>query len=233
MGLLFLGFVVGGVLGGIFLYHFQARRNFENAFVDDPDYELVPRGVFSPPEIRSRPGAHLPIRCKAIAGNRNTPARWQLFVDGVALKTTLSLSLEGLLGGLRDLVGLKDIQVGDEAFDGRYTIRGADADLVRGAILQPAVRRAVDVLYGHRGVKRCNLSYHGTLEVLMQRERLTPQEARHVLVVVHTLAQALHDARHAEPVGPPVPKGAGKEAIGSVGGTSGAPVGLGGRFFER
>jgi len=203
----------------------EEQRRFVAAFADDAEHTATAsflRGV----RVSHREGLENGITATASGGRHSSVPLWDAVVDGVGLgaRTSLHISREGLLGALRDAVGLRDIEVGDPDFDRTWKIRGHDADVVRGALAGAEVRAAIVGLFAEADVWSCRLDRQGRLHVVMRRERLDPQEARYRLAGVRRLAGALHEARDVDPVLPPA-----RGVVGSVSSSSGAPVGVGAR----
>lgn len=214
--------VVGAVA---FFLRREAHRRFIAGFVDDAEHVAVAT-LLGGVRVSHREGLDNVLTVKTSRGRNNSVPLWDIVVDGVGLgaRTSLQISREGLLGALRDAVGFRDVEVGDADFDGRFKIRGHDADVVRGALGSDEARAAIADIFDDTDVWQCRLDRRGRLHVVVRRERLDPQEARHRLACVRRLAAALHAARDVAPLLEPV-----RGVVGAVSSSSGAPVGFGAR----
>lgn len=66
------------------------------------------------------------------------------------------------------LIGLKDIKIGDSAFDRRYIIMGPNETLIR-ELLSAPVRHHINALYGFRGTNHAYLQFGGGQLVIKKR----------------------------------------------------------------
>lgn len=123
------------------------HRSFGRSLASDPDLEPV-SGAW---EIACRTRRAPVVTAHGRGGGKNNPSRWDLVASlpSVGDRTSISLSREGMLGALREMVGIQDVRVGDPSFDSLYTIRGTDPNLVRGFLEPEDVKSALDVFFGH------------------------------------------------------------------------------------
>ncbi len=213
-------------VGGLIAHELKKRRTFIDDFDGDPEFVALATGLWGA-EVRTKHGRLEARAWPSSTGGKNSTPTWELRVERVALgkKTTLSLGLEGVLSALRDAVGLKDIQIGIADFDKRFTIRGADDDLIRGVLADVDTRAAITALFASDKVMSCRLDKHQQLSVCMVRRALSPIEVRDVLTRVRRLAACLDRGADAKRLPPPGERAVVVEASG-VGGSTGAPVGV-------
>lgn len=181
------------IVFGLRWWDTAARRKLMAAFANDADLVVV-TAAGGRLELHTR-DPHLTARLWPENRRQRTASEgtWQIEVPALrlALHTTLSLSFEGYAGAYRDKLGLTDIQVGDDVFDKRFTIRGSHADVIRVVLGHDAVRAAITRLFEDSlGIERFKVDDDG-LVVIVQRRSLDPQTARDLLHKVHAIAVLL------------------------------------------
>jgi hypothetical protein len=210
------------IVAGSIYHEAQKRRRFIEAFQSDPEFVAIEQSFWRV-ELRTRHGRLESRLWPSSTGGKNSRPTWEARVERVALGglTTLQLGREGFFGAIRDAIGLKDIQLGDAAFDKRFTIRGADDELIRGVLADGATRDAVSALFADDRVMSCRLDRNKQLAVRMYRRRFDEHEARDIMGRVRHLAACLDRGENATPLPPPgerVPTD-----LGGVGGNTGRP----------
>ena len=124
-------------------WDWRRRTEFVSAFVNDPHFTADPGDRTRPVSLATKgstPAGHV------VAGGGKHPY-WQALSNAprTAERTTLTITLEGISGGLRDKLGAHDVHTGDAGFDDRYCLRGSDEAVLRGLLQAPAVRAALDI----------------------------------------------------------------------------------------
>jgi hypothetical protein len=211
-------------LAGVLAWQYQQRKRFVEAFEGDNDY--VANASFLQVTVTTRRGQRPATLKPTSTGGKNSTPLWDISVDNLRLarRTTLSLSEEGVFGALRNAIGLKDVQVGDAAFDKRFTIRGSNDDVVRAILARQDVQDAVRDLF-EASIWSCNLTSAGRLMVRMRRGSLAADEARQRLALVRRLGDMLDQAADVAAL-PELPT----VGVGSVTASSGVPVGVRGDY---
>jgi hypothetical protein len=212
------------VMAGAVAWQYRLRKRFVEAF--EGDLEYVANAGFWQVSVTTRRGERPATLMPTSSGGKNSTALWDIFVDNLRLsrRTTLNLSEEGVFGALRNAIGLKDVQVGDAAFDKRFAIRGSDDDVVRAVLSRDDVKDAVNDLFT-ADIWSCSVNSAGRLMVRMRRKSLVADEARQRLALVRRLADVLEQAVGVAPL--PDMRGG---AVGSVTASSGVPVGVRGDY---
>jgi hypothetical protein len=102
----------------------------------------------------------VPVRIEYVAGA-------QSFTTIAALDPPIpihfAITHEGFIGTLKHLVGFRDVEVGDAAFDKAFRVVSKDGDAVR-KLLTPEVREALTKLYAATnplGMRAFHVSEHG------------------------------------------------------------------------
>ena len=212
------------VMAGALAWQFHQRKRFVEAFEGDTDY--VASASFWQVTVTTRRGQRPATLKPTSSGGKNSTPLWDISVDNLRLarRTTLSLSEEGVFGALRNAIGLKDVHVGNAAFDKRFTIRGSDEDVVRAVLARQDVQDAVRDLF-EANIWACSLTSAGRLMVRMRRTSLVADEARQRLALVRRLGDILDQA--ADVAALPELHTVG---VGSVTASSGVPVGVRGDY---
>jgi hypothetical protein len=196
----------------------KRTNDFVAAFADDPNFAADPGNGTRPLSLATKgttPAGHVVA----------SPLAWEVYSDSprTAERTTLMITLEGLTGGLRDKSGVHDVHTGDAAFDDRYCLRGSDEGIVRGLLQTPAVRTAVEVLFGLGRVHSFTVDKNGVACTTAPRNDLSPVYARDVLRCTLALVAALEEHANVPPAPAPSKTAALTEGAGGGSG-SGAPV---------
>jgi hypothetical protein len=164
-----------------------------------------------------------PVRAaevQAAGGGKNNPQVWSVrSTSRIGARTTLDLSREGSLGALRERVGWQDVHIGDAGFDAAYTVRGSEPDVVRGIFAAAATRDAVRALFEGGTLHMCRIESGGGATAVFQRSGHDVDTARGRVLAFVRFLDALDERSDAPPR-------ALQDAGGSVGGGSGAPVGV-------
>jgi hypothetical protein len=201
----------------------RKRAAFLAAFADDPNLEAFVGDWRRPLGVRTRHGAGPAGELVALGGGKNDPLRWEAFTTAprVVLRTTVTVTQEGLAGALREKMGFADVHTGDDRFDDRFCLRGSDADVVRGIFVVPAVRAAVDDLFAIGDIQSFSINDAGRVHTWAGRSGLQPRHAREVLKRTMALAAAIEE--HADVLAALPPATRAQLADGTGGGT-GSPV---------
>jgi hypothetical protein len=195
-----LALAMGAVgIAGVIWLSWRTKRDFAAAFAEHERYVADDGGAFVDSRIRTRPNQRFaPSLVAASTGGKHKVQLWRARVSDVRLaqRTTLRLAREGVFAGLRELLGFKDVQIGDPAFDDAYKVSGGDVDVVRAVVSAPRSRDAIAALFAVPvRVRSVELKPSGDLEVETLRNGLSPAEAIAVLDAVIALAAVLDDAR--------------------------------------
>ena len=215
----------------------RRRREFVAGFKDDVELEAVHNLRTDAIVVRTRHRRLVTTLTPETGVLRNM---WDVVVVTVRLgtRTTLDLYPEGMIGVLGNDVGFKDIQIGRAFLDRRLTIRGSDADVVRGVMRVASVQRAVTALFENATVDTCFLDAGGQLRVRMKCNVLDVDEARAMINLVHRVAQQLDSAADVAAIVAPASSPLKRDDDndndddhdndddGAVGGVSGAPIGI-------
>lgn len=211
----------GMVAAAIFFGRRQAAR-FKEALKDDPDVEPVGWGT-----LRTRRAPEVTVR--AAGGGKNNPTRWDATgrAPRIGARTSLHLSKEGLLGGLREIVGVKDVRTGDDDFDRTFTVRGGEPDAVRGILATDEVRATVRAFFdlpAWRFDLHVRANETGTVTARCPRQGFDVQQGKRVALATQRLLEVLEQHADDAPM---------REAMSTTAGGSatGAPVAvpIGGR----
>lgn len=149
----------------------KAREKYAN----DPDVEVLPGWAFT---LRTKREPFVTVT--PAGGGKNNPPVWRIAcrAAGLAGKSSLSLSREGVLGGLREKLGFKDVHIGDEDFDRLWTIRGSDADVLRALLLNRSMQSAVGAVFGVAQLSVIHIDDRGNLSGTAPRSGLDDEQAR-------------------------------------------------------
>lgn len=215
---------VAGVIGIAVFAHKHARKKWLAALDNDPD---VAPGTASWPAGLSLHTRRAPrIQCTARGGGKNNPPVWSLEGKArrIGVRTTLDISEEGFLGGLREKLGWQDVHTGDAGFDARYTIRGSNPDAIRGVLAVPAVHAALHATFG-AGMRIVRISQDGSVVASAPRSGRESHEARGLTLALQALTAALDEHADAPAVAEPVPvPSEGAKLAASSASATGAPV---------
>ncbi len=196
----------------------KAQNDFERDVGTFDDVEAVPRQSRA---LRTRASPQASVH--ATGGGKNNPERWDVLVSVAALaaRTGFTLSREGVLGGLREKLSIKDIHVGDASFDGAFCIRGTDEDVVRGVFAQVEVQDTIRALFSAFDVKHMQLSAtSGTLSFWLPRPHTNATTARDIALMAHRVASVLEQRADIPALLPPARTNVG------MGSNSGASVAI-------
>ncbi len=216
--------LVAGVVGAVVYAVKRARKKWTDALAHDADVEPVMGSWTAGLSLRTRRPPH--IRCTVRGGGKNNPPVWSLEGDGVRLaaRTTLDISEEGFFGSMREKVGWQDVHIGDAGFDARYTIRGSDADAIRGVLSVPAVRTALRTAFDG-GLSVVRISDNGRVVASGPRGGREPHDAKARALALQALVVVLDDNAQAPSRVEVVPAPSAGAQLGTASGTaSGAPV---------
>lgn len=182
-------FVIGSLVLA-FLWQKKQVARLREEFANDPEVEVEDGWTI---RMNTRPPLR-PGHVTQAGGGKNNPARWDVVCEAkdFSARTTLSLSREGAFGSLREMLGVKDVHVGEEGFDKKYTVRGTDPDAVRGIVSQQAVMAAVDELFALE-VWSVEVKKNGAVAVRAPRSRTSGTHAKALLVSTVLLAALLDD----------------------------------------
>lgn len=202
---------------------------FRSAFDDDEDVSAELQESFDRNRrfllrLRMRQPRHR----FAAAETTNARAEWRLAGRCVALgkRTTLRISREGVLGKLREEVGVADVHVGlDGVVDRLLELRGSEPDVIRGLFDDAAARAALVALFRDDGATWFALENDGMVECALARRDLQPASAKALLMRFVVLLAALDGAATVKPRVTPGPPPQSLPPIG-VGAASGSPLGV-------
>ncbi|MBI1949609.1 MAG: hypothetical protein HYS27_28240 [Deltaproteobacteria bacterium] len=224
--------LVGGV--AVALATASALRNtglagFRSAFDHDEDVSAELQESFDRNRrFLLRLTTRQPKHRFASAETTNARKEWLLAGRCVALgkRTTMEISPEGMLGRLREQVGVADVHVGhDSEVDRLLELRGSDPDVIRGLFDDAAARAALVALFREDHATRFVLEEDGMVECALPRRDLQPVTAKALLLRFVALLAALDGAATAEPRGAPPPSTQTLPPQG-VGAGSGSPLGV-------
>lgn len=167
------------------------------------------------------------VRLRAVVhpnGTRNALPVWHVEVSDLSLgaRTTLNVGVEAGLSKIARRLNIRDVEIGDPAFDERFCVRADEPDVARAALCLPDVRAALEAIFDGPAVYRCQLDKKRVLLVRALRETGSVSEAEAHLRRAVALAKALHKAADVKPMPPPDEK----PEVGALGPASGSPMGV-------
>lgn len=153
----------------------------------------------------------------------------------VVRRATFEIVRESSAGRVSRRMGVRDVEIGDVAFDAALKVTGWPEDMARALVAQPAVRAQLEVLFGMAGVRGVRLvagagAPTGALRIDWCLPWSEVAALAHVADAAERLALALEEARWVEPLGKP--DGPGPTA-GPSGAASGAPMAIPGTGARR
>jgi hypothetical protein len=141
-----IGFTVQAKRKRIAAFRAQLAHDSE-VLLTEPPATLGFYASIVPPSIRTRRPPFVTVTYWP--GGRNSPERWRCDCasPGFGRLSSLSLSKEGVLGVLRESLGVQDVHIGDADFDREFTVRGSNADVIKRVLSSPSVQYAIRTLF--------------------------------------------------------------------------------------
>ena len=211
--------IFGAVVAFAVVTEQRQKKEFFAALEVDPDVVAIAAKGASAQCRTKRPPF---IEVKSAGGGKNNPTRWDArgIAFRVAARTTLHLSREGSLGALREMLGFKDVHVGDEDFDKAFTVRGSEPDVVRGLFASVEVKDALRAFFA---VPAWNMHIddEGLVKAQRARRKLDADEAKQFALALARVVELLELHADDPAIASPSPL-----LAGATGGASGAPVGV-------
>ena len=221
--LLTIGVAIGAIVFGVVSTGKQ-RKAIAAALEGDREVAMVGgTGSFAVFQFATRPPLR-PMTMVAAGGGKNNPPRWELAgeLPGISARTTVSVSREGVSGKLRETLGMKDVHVGDDAFDKLVCLRGNEPDVVRGVFSTAAVQAATRELFADGAFWRLAIDAKGAFRMSFARGKVEVSDVKRKLLAAVALADALDHAAEAQPL--PDPRSSVRTS--GVGASSGAPISI-------